>query len=202
MADRTAIYLRVSTSEQTTENQRLDLEKLCDLRGWTVVGVYEDAGISGAKGREERPALASLLKDAKKRRFDRVVFWAVDRLGRSTAHVATIMEELDAVGVSQFYFKESIDTSTPHGQAMLEMAAVFAKLERSMIRERVKAGLTRAREKGTKSGKAIGRPPASSATQDRIRELLAAGKGLREVARELDVSVGLVHKVKNAASAA
>ena len=110
-----------------------------------MVAAYEDAGISGAKGRDKRPGLGALLKDAKRRRFDVAVFWSVDRLGRSTAAVAAAMDELEAAGVAQFYFKESMDTSTAHGRAMLEMAAVFAKLERSMIQERIRAGIARVR---------------------------------------------------------
>jgi DNA invertase Pin-like site-specific DNA recombinase len=145
MGKRAAIYLRVSTDGQTVENQRADLMKLAELRGWDVVATYEDAGISGAKGRDKRPRLDNLLKDAKRRRFDIALFWAVDRLGRSTSAVVTAMDELEAAGVSQFYFKESMDTSTANGRAMLEMAAVFARLEREMIRSRVNAGLQRAK---------------------------------------------------------
>lgn len=192
--ERAAIYLRVSTDSQTTENQRIDLEKLCDLRKWDIVEVYEDKGISGAKGRKARPALDQLLKDAKKRRFDIAVFWSVDRLGRSTSQVTTNMDDLEACGVSQFYFKESMDTSTAHGKAMLEMAAVFAKLERSMIQERVKAGLARAKAKGTK----LGRRKITSAKEKAILKARAEGKGIIKIAKEVGVGVGTVQRVVNA----
>src|SRR5215203_2981284 len=142
-ARRAAFYLRVPTDEQTIENQQRDLLTLAELRGWEVVVTYENAGVSGAKSRDKRPGLDSLLKDAKRRRFDVAVFWSVDRLGRSTAAVAAAMDQLEAAGVAQFYFKESMDTSTAHGRAMLEMAAVFAKLERAMIQERIRAGIAR-----------------------------------------------------------
>lgn len=200
---RAALYLRVSTDDQTVENQRADLHKLAELRGWTAVATYEDAGVSGSKGRDKRPGLDGLLKDVKRRRFDVAVFWSVDRLGRSTAGVATAMDELEAAGVAQFYFKESMDTSTPHGRAMLEMAAVFARLEREMIRERVKAGLARAKaeqEKGPrKDKKAIGRPRIDPSKEDRIRELKAEGMGLQKIARTLGIGVSAVQRVAKAA---
>lgn len=189
-AKRAALYLRVSTGDQTTENQRTDLEKLADLRGWSVVKVYEDAGISGTKGREGRPGLDALLKDARKRRFDVAVFWSVDRLGRSTAKVAGYMDDLEACNVHQFYFKESMDTATAHGRAMLEMAAVFARLEHSMIRERVNAGLARARAKGIK----LGRPGLTPAAIEKLRAAREAGDSVRKIADRFKVSVGVAHK--------
>lgn len=192
---RAAIYLRVSTEGQTTENQRRDLEKLADLRGWSVVAAYEDAGISGAKDRHERPGLDALMKDARKRRFDVAVFWSVDRLGRSTRQVTTHMADLDACGVSQFFFKESMDTSTAHGRAMLEMAAVFATLEREMIRERVMAGLARVKATGrTKSGKPVGRPSVDPKVASKIATLRAKGASIRTIANEVGLSVGAVAK--------
>jgi DNA invertase Pin-like site-specific DNA recombinase len=195
---RTAIYLRVSTSGQTTENQRMELERICEARGWPIVAVYEDAGISGAKGRDQRPQLDKMLKDATRRKFDRIVVWSADRLGRSTALVSALMVELDGLGVAQFYLKEGIDTSTPHGRAMIQMAAVFAELERGMIRERVNAGLDRARAQG----KTLGRPTLEAPKADHVRSLLAAGKSIRKTAEEAGVSVGMVHKIKATATEA
>lgn len=200
MNKRVAFYLRVSTDAQTTENQQRDLQRLAEYRGWTVVGEYRDQGISGAAGRDKRPELDRLLKDAARRRFDVVAFWAVDRLGRSTGKVATIMEELDALGVQQFYHKEAIDTSTPHGRAMLQMAAVFAELERGMIRERVIAGLERARAespevRAAKGKKAIGRPTLPENLRRTIVDLRGAGKSIREVAKGAGVSTATVQKV-------
>jgi DNA invertase Pin-like site-specific DNA recombinase len=194
-ASRAALYLRVSTDDQTLENQRRDLHKLAELRGWNVVATYEDAGISGAKGRDKRPGLDTLLKDAKRRRFDLAVFWSVDRLGRSTASVAAAMDELEAAGVAQFYFNESMDTSTAHGRAMLEMAAVFARLEREMIRERVRSGIARAKA----AGRRLGRPSLGAAVESRIRELRAQGMGLHKIARTLGIGVSAVQRVAKAA---
>lgn len=188
---RAALYVRVSTDDQTTENQRLDLEKLCELRGWTVTATYQDNGISGSKGRDQRPGLDALLKDAKRRRFDVAVFWSVDRLGRSTASVAASMDELEACNVAQFYFKESMDTSTVHGRAMLEMAAVFARLERGMIQERVKAGMARAKAEG----KTLGRPKISSETEAKILLLRRDGHGMIKIAKTLGIGVSAVQRV-------
>ena len=190
---RVAIYLRVSTDEQTTANQRLALETVAERRGWHVVKVYEDAGISGAKGREKRPGFDAMMRDATRHRFDVAMVWAIDRLGRSTATVATAMAELDAAGVALFADKEAVDGTTPHGRAMLHMAAVFAELERAMIRERVNAGLARARAQG----KVLGRPKVAGSMEAAIREQLAEGVGIGKVARTLGVGVSTVQRVRH-----
>lgn len=197
-AETTAIYVRVSTGGQTVANQLHDLEATAKARGWDVVEVYRDAGVSGTKGRDERPALAKLLKDAARGRFGRVAVWSVDRLGRSTQHVTTVMEELKALGVRLFFHKEALDSTTPHGKAMLEMAAVFATLERSLIVERVNAGLARARREGQR----LGRPPADAKAVAKARSALAAGLSVRKAAEAAGISVGLAHKVKAEAVAA
>ena len=190
---RAALYLRVSTDGQTVENQRRDLLKLAGLRGWEIVASYEDNGVSGAKGRDKRPGLNAMLRDAKRRRFDLVTFWAIDRLGRSTSAVATAMDELAEAGVGMFAFKESMDTSTAHGRAMLEMAAVFARLEREMIRERVVAGLNRARAQG----KQLGRPRIPAKKERRIRDALAKGDiGMLKIAGRFGVGSGTVQRVR------
>src|SRR3954468_18224993 len=196
-ARRAALYLRVSTDDQTTENQQRDLLTLAELRGWEVVVTFADAGVSGAKSRDKRPGLDRLLKDAKRRRFDVAVFWSVDRLGRSTAAAAAAaMDELEAAGVAQFYFKESMDTSTGHGRAMLEMAAVFAKLERAMIQERIKAGIARVQAGGkSKSGNPLGRPRIADTVEARIRELRTEGVGLIKIAKTLGIGVSAVQRV-------
>jgi DNA invertase Pin-like site-specific DNA recombinase len=137
---RVALYFRVSTDGQTTSNQQLALAEVAARRGWQVVQIYEDAGISGAKGRDKRAGLDAAMKDATRRRFDVLAVWSIDRLGRSTATVAAVLAELDAAGVAIYADREAMDATTPHGRAMLQMAAVFAELERGMIRERVNAG--------------------------------------------------------------
>src|ERR1700733_115053 len=163
---RAAMYVRVSTDGQTTENQQRVLTEVAERRGWTITQIYKDAGISGAKDRDKRPGFDAMLKDATRRRFDVLMFWSIDRLGRSTAMVATTLAELEAAGVAIYADKEAMDATTPHGKAMLQMAAVFAELERGMIRERVMAGLSRAREQGKKK---LGRPRVGTRVEIVIR---------------------------------
>ena len=151
---RAAIYLRVSRDDQTTENQRLVLARVADHRGWAIVQTYEDQGISGAKGRERRPGFDQMLRDAVRRRFDILMVWSIDRLGRSVLHVANALAELDAAGIRLYCDQQGIDSSTPMGRAMIQMASVFGEQERSILRDRVIAGLNRVRQQG----KRLGRP--------------------------------------------
>jgi len=123
---RVALYVRVSTDEQTTDNQRRELEGVAKRSGWKIVDIYEDNGISGANGREKRPALDKLLKDAARREFDMIAAWSVDRLGRSLQHLIGLLEELQALGVDLYLHQQGLDTSTPSGRAMFQMCGVFA----------------------------------------------------------------------------
>jgi len=191
---RAAIYLRVSTDDQTNENQRQALVEVAGRRGWSVVETYEDQGVSGAKGRDQRPGFDRMLKDAGRRRFDVLAVWSIDRLGRSTAAVATALDDLEAAGVAIYADKEGVDASTAHGRAMLEMASVFARLERSMIVERVKAGMARAKAEG----KHVGRPRTNEDTVAAIRAMLAGGRGMISTAKALGVGVGTVHRISKA----
>ena len=134
---RAAIYLRVSRDDQTTENQRLVLARVAEHRGWLIVQTYEDQGISGAKGRDQRPAFDQLLKDAVRRKFDILMVWSIDRLGRSVLHVANALAEFDGAGIRLYCDREGIDSSTPMGRAMIQMASVFGEQERSILRSRV-----------------------------------------------------------------
>ena len=131
---RAAIYLRVSRDDQTTENQRLVLARVAEHRGWLIVQTYEDQGISGAKGRDQRPAFDAMLKDAVRRRYDILMVWSIDRLGRSVLHVANALAELDAAGIRLYCDQQGIDSGTPMGRAMIQMASVFGEQERSMLR--------------------------------------------------------------------
>src|SRR5438874_2088742 len=158
---RVALYLRVSTGEQNVDNQRRELVEAIGHRGWTVVGEYADAGISGAKGRDQRLGFDKLCRDATRRRFDMVAAWSVDRLGRSLLDLVTFLQELHGAGCGLYLHQQGLDTSTPTGRAMFQMCGIFAELERCLIVERTRAGLARARESGTRSGKAIGRPVAT-----------------------------------------
>lgn len=191
---RAALYLRVSTDGQTTENQRLALAVVAERRGWSVAKVYADEGISGAKGRDKRPGFDAAMKDAMRRRFDVLMVWSIDRLGRSTATVSAALEELAGAGVAIYADREAMDATTAHGRAMLQMAAVFAELERAMIRERVNAGLARA----VKAGKRLGRPKIGKDQEAAIAARLADGAGILKVARELCVGTSVVQRVKTA----
>src|ERR1700733_3137686 len=168
---RAAIYLRVSRDDQTTENQRLVLARVAGHRGWLIVQTYEDQGISGAKGREQRPAFDTMLKDAVRRRFDVLMVWSIDRLGRSVLYVANALAELDAAGVALYSDQQAIDSTTPMGRAMIQMASVFGEQEQQMIRSRVLAGLDRLRQK-------LGRAKVSPKIEDAIRRHLSAGHGI------------------------
>ncbi len=199
---RAALYLRVSTDGQTTDNQRQALEAVAQRRGWIVVAEYEDAGISGSKGREERKGLDAALKDAARGRYDVLCAWSVDRLGRSLADLVNGLQELHGARVDLFLHQQALDTTTPAGKAMFGMMAVFAEFERAMIVARVNAGLARAKISGTRSGKAIGRPRITAEIEDRIRQELAAGHGILKVAATVGVGSGTVQRVKAATTMA
>jgi len=199
MTKRVALYLRVSTDTQTTDNQRRELEAVAERMGWTVTGIYEDAGISGAKGRDQRPQFDALCKAATRRQFDMIMAWSVDRLGRSLQDLVGFMNDLQASGVDLYLHQQALDTSTPSGRAMFQMCGVFAEFERGMIRERVNAGLARAKQTGTRSGKAIGRPKIGADVEDRIRTLRAEGKGMLKIAKEVGCGVSVVQRVLAAA---
>jgi DNA invertase Pin-like site-specific DNA recombinase len=188
---RVAFYLRVSTGGQTVENQRLELASAAQQRGWTVAEIYSDNGFSGAKGRDQRPAFDRLCKDAVAGKFDIIAAWSVDRLGRSVLHLAQFVEDMRASGVGLFLLKQGLDSETPTGRAMLGMCSVFAELEREIIRERVHAGLARARAKG----KRLGRKPVDARIEQRIRALRAKGHGILRIAREIGCGTSTVQRI-------
>jgi DNA invertase Pin-like site-specific DNA recombinase len=198
MDTRAAIYVRVSTDRQTIENQIRELRRIAARRGWEVVHEYHDAGISGAKGRETRPGLDEMLKDAQRRRFDVVMAWAIDRLGRSLIDLLGTIQGLETCGVDLYLDQQSIDTTTPAGRLMFQITGTFAEFERSMIRQRVRAGLKRAVE----SGKQLGRPKIAPAIEKRIQAQLRAKKGMLAIGRDLKVGTGTVQRVKREMEAA
>ena len=156
--------------------------------------VFEDAGISGAKGRDERAGLDELMKAVARREFDMVAAWSVDRLGRSLMDLLSLLKELHAKGVDLFLHQQGLDTSTPSGRAMFQMLGVFAEFERAMIRERVMAGIARARADGTK----LGRRRVEDTDPKKItaaRALRSRGVGYRRIAREVGLGVGTVMRL-------
>ncbi len=184
-----AIYARVSTANngQSPEMQLRELRDYCQRRGWDVAGEYVDAGISGAK--EKRPALDRLMADAHRRRFDAVVVWKFDRFARSVSHLLRALETFLALGIEFVSLSEQVDTSTPTGKMVFTVLGAVAELERSLIAERVRAGLRNARAKG----KRLGRPRAV-VDAARIGRLRASGKPWRAIARELGVSTRTVRR--------
>ena len=183
MTKTVALYLRVSTGEQTVENQRRELLAACERRGWRVVAEFCDNGVSGAKGRDKRPGFDRLHRVITRREFDIVAAWSVDRLGRSLQDLVTFLGELHGAGVDLYLDRQGVDTSTPAGKALFQMLGVFAEFERSIIQERIAAGIARARAKGTRSGKAFGRPRLSAEREAAVRAALAEGMGIRRAAR-------------------
>jgi DNA invertase Pin-like site-specific DNA recombinase len=183
---RVALYLRVSTSEQTTNNQRHELEGVAERHGWHVVSIFEDAGISGSKGREQRPGLDALMKAVARREIDMVAAWSVDRLGRSLTGLLEFLTELHL-------HQQGLDTSTPSGRAMFQIMGVFAEFERAMIRERVLAGLARAKQEGTHLGRKFTEDTEQG--QRKVKAVLALrakGVAIRKIAREVGLGVGTV----------
>jgi DNA invertase Pin-like site-specific DNA recombinase len=192
---RAAIYLRVSTSDQNTDNQERELRAAAIRMGHEVVEVYTDHGISGAKGRDKRPAFDRLHRDATRRKFGVVMAWSVDRLGRSLQDLVAFLEHLRETRVDLFLHQQGLDTTTSSGRAMFGMLSVFAEFERSIIRERVVAGMKRAQAKGTKSGKPIGRPALPPQVKNAICEAYkAGGASMRGVAKRFNVSVETVRR--------
>jgi DNA invertase Pin-like site-specific DNA recombinase len=153
---RAAIYARVSTSEQEPENQLQELRRYAEARSWAIAE-YIDRGVSGSKDR--RPALDKMLADAKRRRFDVLVCWKLDRLGRNLRHLILLLDDLHAVGVGFVTLGEGIDTTSPTGRLVLHVLGAIAEFERERIRERVMAGLQRARNEGTRLGRPKGALP-------------------------------------------
>jgi len=181
MNKRVAIYARVSTTDQSTDSQLLDLRRYVADRGWHLHREYTDNGVSGTK--DNRPALNELMAEAKKRRFGVVLVWRFDRFARSTKHLILALEEFRNLGVDFVSYQENIDTSSPLGSAIFTIISAVAQLERDIIAERVKAGLRRA----VANGKKLGRPRAAinPAEVQRLRE---QGLSLRAIARQLGVS--------------
>lgn len=189
MTKRIALYTRVSTDQQTTENQRLELMAVAERNGWEIVAEFCDHGISGAKGRDQRPGYDNLMKAVARREIDLVACWAVDRLGRSLQNLVGFLTEINAKGVDLYLHQQALDTSTPSGRAMFGMLSVFADFERELIRSRIMAGLARSEKKP-------GRPSLDADKVARIERTLASGLSINATARKLKCGVGTVHRIK------
>jgi DNA invertase Pin-like site-specific DNA recombinase len=176
---RVAIYARVSTGQQDCETQILTLKEYAQNRGLEVTGIYQDAGLSGAS--VTRPQLDALMMDARRRRFDTVLVFRFDRFARSVKHLLQALEEFRSLGIDFISFSEAIDTGTPMGKMIFTMVGAIAEFERDLIKERVQAGIHRAKAQGKKLGR-----PRAAIDMDRARELQKEGKSLREIARVLN----------------
>jgi DNA invertase Pin-like site-specific DNA recombinase len=198
MARRVGIYTRVSTDKQTTANQLRELRTWARRCGHGVVRIFEDQGISGAKGRDKRPALDALLKAAVRREVDIIAVWSSDRLGRSLRDLIEVLQTIRDTGLGLYIHTQALDTTTPAGRAMFGMLGVFSEFERETIVARVNAGIARARAEGTKSGKAIGRPRTSPKKIAEARALLAQGTGILKVARIVGLGSGTVQNIRRA----
>ncbi len=184
---RVALYARVSTTEQSTDSQLLDLRRYVRERGWDIFREFVDEGISGTK--DSRPALNELMDDAKKRRFDVVLVWRFDRFARSTKHLILALEEFKNLGIDFVSYQENIDTSSPLGSAIFTIISAVAQLERDIIAERVKAGLRRARENGKKLGR-----PRVTVDVTKIAALRDEGHSWARISRELGIGKGTAQR--------
>jgi DNA invertase Pin-like site-specific DNA recombinase len=194
--NRCAIYTRVSTDDQTVENQLIILREIAERKGLTVVAEFNDEGISGAKGRDKRTGFDNIIKGAVKKDFDTILVWSVDRLGRSLQDLVSFLNEIHSVGCDLYIHQSGIDSSTPTGKMMFQMVGCFAEYERSMIRARVLAGQKRAKAQG----KHIGRPTnLNEGLIHSIKYMKEQGIGIRKIAKDLSVGVGTVYKVLDAA---
>ncbi len=196
-AKKVAIYARVSTANgQTPENQTRELRAVAARHGWHVTAEYVDHGISGAKGRDQRPEFDNLCLAIARKEFELVMAWSVDRLGRSLQDLVSFLSELHAKDVDLYLDRQGIDTTTPAGKAMFQMMGVFAEFERAIIRERIMAGLSRAKEGGTKSGRPIGRPKTVTPEMEKaIRSARTEGNSLRKIAEQVGTSLRSVQRV-------
>lgn len=190
MSKRIAIYARVSTDKQTVDNQLLELRSLCERLGYSIVQEYTDNGISGAKSRNDRPALDALMKDATRRRFDMVMCWSIDRLGRSLQHLVEILNELQALKIDLFFQQQGMDTSTPSGRMIFSVFGAIGEFERNLIRERVIAGQQRAKAQGKK----LGRPSKmNDGMKNAVVLLREKGLGIKAIAKQLQIGVGTAY---------
>lgn len=194
MTKRVAFYVRVSTTAgQTVENQLRDLHAVAERSGWTVAHIFADEGISGKHGRDKRPAFDAMMTAITRREIDLVASWSVCRIGRSLQHLVGFLGEINASHVDLYLHQQSIDTSTPAGRALFGMLGVFSELERSLIAERVKAGLNRARA----AGKHCGRPKLEPAKVQTVEKLLVKGMSIDVIAKKARVGVGSVCRIKS-----
>lgn len=191
--DRVAIYGRVSTTEQNSDNQINFLQEIVNRNGWELVQTYVDEGISGTKGRDKRPEFDRLCKDMVRRKFNRILVWDISRLGRSLQHLVEFLNDVQSVNCHLYIHQSGLDTSTPSGRMMFQMVGVFSEFERSMISERVKLGLDRVRKSGTTLGRPI---TVTLEVKNKVISLLDQGVSYSKIQREVNVSKTTISRIK------
>ena len=192
MTKQVALYVRVSTSQQTVQNQLDALREVASRSGYSIVEEFRDEGISGAKGRIDRPALDRMLKDCAKRRFDMVMVWDISRLGRSVQNLIETVETLNDLGITIVFQRENIDTKSAMGQFFLTVLGSLAQFEREIMRERINAGIARAKSQGKK----MGRPSKlNDGLRNAVTMLYQKGVSIRDIAKTCTVGIGTVYKV-------
>jgi len=190
------IYGRVSTNKQTVDNQLNQLREISTRNDWEVVNEYIDEGISGSLGRDKRPSFDQLLKDVNRKKFDGILVWSIDRLGRSLQDLVSFLNDIQSKKVDLYIHQQGLDTTTPTGKMMFQMCGVFSEFERNIIRERVKSGMENAKKNGTKSGRSIGRPTnVNDSTRSTIIELLDRGLSKTKICKTLGIGVGTLYKL-------
>jgi DNA invertase Pin-like site-specific DNA recombinase len=185
-----AIYVRVSTASQTTENQLIELTEVCERNKWHITNIYNET-ISGTKSVDERAELNRMLQDASRKKFSKVVVWSVDRVGRSMKHLVTVLSQLQDLGCDIYSYKQAIDTSTTMGTSFFHMVGIFAELENNMRAERQKIGIRRSLENGAKFGR---KTLITDKLVQKVVDLRHQGLSMRGIATELDVSTTIVQK--------
>ena len=190
---RVAIYSRVSTAQQDDQAQFEELQALCLRSGWEVARIYREK-VSGTKGADARPELKRLLVDAKRRHFDKVIVWSIDRLARSMRHLVSVLAEMNDCGIHIFSYKQGIDTSTPMGSMLWQFLGIFAEFEHGIRKERQVLGIAKAKAKGVR----FGRPRISWEKRRKIIELRRAGMGINAIARKLKVGCGTASRIVQA----
>ncbi|OEJ64939.1 recombinase family protein [Magnetovibrio blakemorei] len=193
MTKRVAIYVRVSTDGQTVDNQLADLNAVAQRMDWEIVHVYRDDGISGAKGRDQRPGFNELLKGITRREFDLIAAWSVCRIGRSLKDLIGFLSEIHERDIGLYLHKQGLDTSTPSGRMMFQLLGVFSEYERAMIQDRVRAGVQRKMKDPTYHH---GRPSTNKTKLDAIRDFLQQGNGIHKTAKHVGCGVSVVQRVK------
>lgn len=197
MTIKAVIYARVSTLSQNPDNQLLELREAAKRNGWFIVAELTDHGISGAKGRAHRPALDLLHKKIARREVDIVMTWSIDRLGRSIQDLVALMGELEAKRIDLYSHQQAIDTRTPAGRMTFSVFAAIAQFEREIIRERINAGLARAKSEGKK----LGRPSnVNDSTKTAVKLLREKGASIHRIAKELRIGVGTTSRILKAAA--